>query len=98
MRFVRTLAPPLLAGGFIAGGMDVLAHPGARVKLAKPVGDRVAARLRCAHSDPKPAVALSAAIQIGGGSMLAAGILSRLAAPALGPTLVPTTPPPPPLL
>src|ERR1700730_15557639 len=98
MRFVRTLARPMLAGVFIAGGMDVLANPEPRAKLAKPVVDRVAAMVPFAPSDPKTAVALNAAIQIGGGSMLAAGILSRLARPARGPTLVPTTPPPPPLL
>ncbi|HEY4871577.1 MAG TPA: DoxX family membrane protein [Candidatus Dormibacteraeota bacterium] len=91
MRFVRTLARPLLAGVFIAGGMDVLANPEPRAKLAKPVVDRVAAMVPFAPSDPKTAVALNAAIQIGGGSMLAAGILSRLAALALATSLVPTT-------
>jgi putative oxidoreductase len=88
---VRTLARPMLAGVFIAGGMDVLANPEPRAKLAKPVVDRVAAMVPFAPSDPKTAVALNAAIQIGGGSMLAAGILSRLAALALATSLVPTT-------
>ncbi len=42
-------------------------------------------------SDPKVAVALNAAVQIGAGSMLAAGILARLAALALAASIVPTT-------
>jgi uncharacterized membrane protein YphA (DoxX/SURF4 family) len=88
---VRTLARPMLAGVFIAGGLDVLANPEPRAKLAKPVVDRVAAVVPLAPSDPKAAVALNAAVQIGAGSMMAAGILSRLAALALATSLVPTT-------
>src|SRR6202022_823571 len=91
MRFVRTLARPLLAGVFIAGGMDVLANPEPRAKLAKPVVDRVAAMVPMAPSDPTVAVTLNAAVHIGAGSMLAAGILSRLAALALATSLVATT-------
>jgi putative oxidoreductase len=88
---VRTVARPLLAGVFIAGGMDVLANPEPRAKLAQPVVDRVAAVVPFAPTDPKAGVALNAAVQIGAGSMLAAGILSRLAALALATSLVPTT-------
>ena len=88
---MRTLARPMLAGVFIAGGLDVLANPEPRAKLAKPVVDRVAAVVPLAPSDPKAAVALNAAVQIGAGSMMAAGILSRLAALALATSLVPTT-------
>lgn len=91
MRFVRTIARPMLAGVFIAGGMDVLANPEPRAKLAKPVVDRVAAAVPFAPSDPKAAVTLNAAVHIGAGSMLAAGILPRLAALALATSLVPTT-------
>src|ERR1700724_2065562 len=90
MRFVRTLARPLLAGVFIAGGMDVLANPEPRATLAKPVVDRVAAVVPMAPSDPTVAVTLNAAVHIGAGSMLAAGIFSRLAALALATSLVPT--------
>ena len=91
MRFVRTVARPMLAGVFIAGGMDVLANPEPRAKLAKPVVDRVAAVVPLAPSDPTVAVTLNAAVHIGAGSMLAAGIFSRLAALALATSLVPTT-------
>ena len=44
-----------------------------------------------APSDPKAAVGLNAAVHVGAGSMLAAGILPRLAAVALATSLVPTT-------
>jgi uncharacterized membrane protein YphA (DoxX/SURF4 family) len=91
MRFVRTIARPLLAGVFIAGGMDVLANPEPRAKLAEPVVDRVAAAVPFAPSDPKAAVALNAAVHIGAGTMLAAGVLPRLTALALATSLVPTT-------
>ena len=91
MRLVRTIARPMLAGIFIAGGMDVLANPEPRATLAKPVVDRVAAAIPVAPSDPKAAVTLNAAVHIGAGSMLAAGVLPRLAALALATSLVPTT-------
>jgi putative oxidoreductase len=91
VRIVRTVARPLLAGVFIAGGMDVLGNPEPRAKLAKPVVDKVAAVLPFAPSDSKAAVTLNAAVHIGAGGMLAAGILPRLAALALATSLVPTT-------
>ena len=91
MRLVRTVARLMLAGVFIASGMDVLANPEPRAKLAKPVVDKVAAFVPLAPSDPKVAVALNAAVHVGAGSMLAAGILPRLAAVALATSLVPTT-------
>jgi uncharacterized membrane protein YphA (DoxX/SURF4 family) len=81
----------MLAGVFIAGGMDVLANPEPRAKLAKPVVDRVAAVIPLAPSDPKVAVVLNAAVHFGAGGMLAAGILPRLEAFALATSLVPTT-------
>ena len=91
MRLARTVARPMLAGVFIAGGMDVLANPEPRAKLAKPVVDKAAAFVPLAPSDPKVAVALNAAVHVGAGSMLAAGILPRLTAVALATSLVPTT-------
>ena len=88
---VRTIARPMLAGVFIAGGMDVLGNPEPRAKLAKPVVDRVSAAVPIAPSDPTAAVTLNAVVQIGAGVMLAAGILPRLAALALATSIVPTT-------
>jgi putative oxidoreductase len=88
---VRTVAGPMLAGVFIAGGLDVLSKPEPRAKLAKPVVDRVAAMIPVAPRDPVTAVSLNALVHIGAGGMLAAGILPRLAALALAGSLVPTS-------
>jgi putative oxidoreductase len=91
MRFVRTLARPLMAGVFIVGGLDVLSKPEPRAQLAKPIVDKVAAKVPVAPSDPVAAVNLNALVHVGAGGLLAAGILPRLAALALAGSLVPTT-------
>jgi putative oxidoreductase len=91
MKIVRTIARPLLAGPFIAGGIGVLKNPEPRAKLAKPVVDRVASVVPFAPSDPLTAVKLNAMVHIGAGGLLAAGVMSRLAALALATSLVPTT-------
>jgi putative oxidoreductase len=91
VRVVRTIARPMLAAVFIAGGLDVLANPEPRAKVAKPVVDKVAAVVPGAPSDATHAVTLNAAAQLAGGGLLAAGIVPRLAALALATSLVPTT-------
>ena len=64
MKIARTIARPMLAGVFIAGGMDVLKNPEPRAKAAKPVVDKVAAAVPMAPSDPVTAVTLNANVQI----------------------------------
>ncbi|MDQ6709595.1 MAG: DoxX family membrane protein [Candidatus Dormibacteraeota bacterium] len=91
MSVIRSLARPLLAAPFILGGIAVLRNPGGRVEAARPVVERVASMMPIAPADPETAVRLNAAVQVGGGAMLAAGILPRLAALALATSLVPTT-------
>jgi putative oxidoreductase len=91
MKMVRTVARPMLAAVFIAGGMDVLKNPEPRANVAKPVVERVAAVLPMSPSDPVTAVKLNAMVHIGAGGLLAAGIMSRLAALALATSIVPTT-------
>jgi len=91
VKIVRTIAQPMLAAVFIAGGMDVLKNPEPRAKLAKPVVDWVASTVSMAPRDPVAAVKLNAMVQLGAGGMLAAGILPRLAALALATSVVPTT-------
>ena len=91
MRIARTLGRPLLAAIFIVSGLDVLAKPEGRAKAAKPVVDAVADVVRVAPRDPVTAVTINAIVHVGGGAMLAAGILPRLAALALATTMVPTT-------
>jgi len=81
----------MLAGVFIVSGLDVLANPEPRAKAAKPVVDMVASVVPFAPSDPVDAVKLNAAVHLGAGALLAAGVMSRLAAAALALSMVPTT-------
>ena len=91
MKIIREIARPMLAGVFIAGGMDVLSNPEPRAKVAKPVVDKVAAAVPIAPSDSLTAVSVNALVQIGAGGLLAAGIVPRLASLALAVSIVPTT-------
>jgi uncharacterized membrane protein YphA (DoxX/SURF4 family) len=91
VKVVRTIARPMLAGLFIVAGLDVLANPGPRAKIAKPVVDSVASVVPFAPTDPVDAVRLNAAVHLGAGVLLATGVMSRLAAAALAVSLVPTT-------
>lgn len=88
---VRTIARPLLAGIFIAGGLNALQNPGPRAEQAKPVVERMASAVRLLPRDPVTAVQLNAALHVGAGGLLAAGVLPRLAALALATSIVPTT-------
>lgn len=91
MKIVRTIARPMLAGVFIAGGMDVLKNPEPRAKVAKPVVDVVASKIPFVPADRTTAVTINALVHVGAGGLLAAGILPRLAALALATSIVPTT-------
>src|SRR5438874_12913821 len=88
---VRTIARPMLAAIFVVGGLEVLAKPGGRAKLAKPVVDKMAAAVPVLPADPVAAVSLNAVVHVGAGSLLMAGILPRLSALALAGSMVPTT-------
>ena len=81
----------MLAGVFIAGGMDVLAKPGPRAEMAKPVVDKIASVVPGAPADPVTAVSLNALVHVGAGGLLAASIVPRLAALVLAGSIVPTT-------
>ena len=91
MKIIREIARPMLAGVFIAGGMDLLSNPEPRAKVAKPVVDKVAAAVPIAPADPLTAVSANALVHIGAGGLLAAGIVPRLASIALAVSIVPTT-------
>ena len=77
----RSLARPLLASMFVAGGVDALRNPGGRVDAVRAAG----------LSEPEKLVQVNAATQLVGGLALATGRLPRLSALALAGTLVPTT-------
>ncbi len=91
MKLVRTIARPMLAGIFVVSGLDVLADPEPRAKIAKPVVDAVASVVPFAPTDPVDAVKLNAAVHVGAGLLLAGGVMSRLSALALAVSIVPTT-------
>jgi putative oxidoreductase len=91
MSVIRTIARPMLGGIFVLAGLDVLANPEPRAKMAKPVVDALAAAVPVSPKDPLTAVTLNALVHVVAGGMLAAGILPRLAALTLAGSLVPTT-------
>jgi uncharacterized membrane protein YphA (DoxX/SURF4 family) len=81
----------MIASIFIVSGLDVLANPEPRAKIAKPVVDKVASIVPFAPTDPVDAVRLNAAVHLGAGVLLAAGVMSRLSALALAVSMIPTT-------
>ncbi|MFS8477720.1 MAG: DoxX family protein [Micromonosporaceae bacterium] len=85
----------MLSGIFVVAGTQALMNPQRLVTRAKPVTDRMGPVLtRLDHrlpTDTKKLIRLNAAVQVGGGLMLATGILKRPAAVALAGSLLPTT-------
>ncbi len=81
----------MLAGVFIAGGMEALSNPEPRAQVAKPVVEKVARAVPFAPKDPVTAVSVNALVQLGAGGLLAAGIVPRLTSLALAVSIVPTT-------
>jgi uncharacterized membrane protein YphA (DoxX/SURF4 family) len=90
---IRRIARPMLSAAFIARGVDALRSPkpaadAARPtleglsKLPDPVGTNV-------PSDAETVARINAAVQIGGGLLLATGKLPRLASAALALSVVP---------
>ena len=77
----RTLARPLMASMFIAGGADTLRNPGARPAMVERAG----------LQDPDKLVRINGIAQLVGGLTLATGRLPRLSALALAGSLIPTT-------
>ena len=93
---VRRIARPLLSTIFIAGGIDALRNPAQRAAKASPLIDKSVETLPGAvtqkvPADPETLVKINAAVQIGGGALLATGKAPRLASLVLAGSLVPTT-------
>lgn len=89
---LRSLARPLLAGIFIAGGLDALRHAEDKVPAADPVAQPLASALPVdLPSDTTQLVRINAAVQVVAGASLALGVLPRVAAAALAVSIVPTT-------
>jgi putative oxidoreductase len=91
MNAVQLVARPLLAGVFVAGGIDVLRKPQPRAELASPVIEKLQELVPVLPGEPVTLVRANAAAQLAGGVMLASGRFPRLAALVLAGSLVPTT-------
>jgi uncharacterized membrane protein YphA (DoxX/SURF4 family)/gas vesicle protein len=90
---IRRIARPLLSALFIGQGLETLRNPKVTVDAAEPT----VAALRTLPepiggkipSDPETAARINAAVQVGGGLLLATGKLPRIASAALAFTVVP---------
>jgi putative oxidoreductase len=84
------LARPLLAGMFVAGGIDSLLHPEAKLQKAERVVTPLARMLNL-EADTKLLVRANGGLQLGAGLLLAMGVLPRPMAAGLATSLIPTT-------
>src|ERR1700757_154674 len=90
---IRRIARPLLSAVFIGQGVETLRNPKVTVDAAEPtmaalrtlpepIGGKI-------PSDPETAARINAAVQVGGGLLLATGKLPRIASAALAFTVIP---------
>jgi uncharacterized membrane protein YphA (DoxX/SURF4 family) len=90
---IRRIARPLLSAAFIGQGVEALRNPALTLEateptvaalrnLPEPYGDKVPA-------NPETAARINAAVQIGGGLLLATGKMPRIASAALAFTVIP---------
>lgn len=92
---VRRIARPLLSAVFIGQGIEALRRPEQAAETARPtveglhrLPEPAAAKI---PQDPETVARVTAAVQIGGGLLLASGKLPRLASAALAFTVVPAS-------
>jgi len=90
---IRRIARPLLSAVFIGQGLDSLRNPKAAADAARPtveglqaLPDPVASKI---PRDVETFARVNAAVQIGGGVLLATGKMPRLASAALACTVIP---------
>lgn len=81
----------MIASIFVIQGFQTLRSPERVVKQAEPVVRSLAEFLDFVPDDTAQAVRVNAAVQLGGGALLAMGWLPRLSALAMAASLVPTT-------
>ena len=92
MPLSRRIARPLLASAFIAGGLDAIRNPDAKIQSAPPQTNRpLAGSRRFIPNEPELLVRVNGAAQIGAGVLLATGRFRRLASLALIASIAPTT-------
>src|SRR5262249_48171265 len=90
---IRRIARPMLSAVFIGQGVDSLLNPKSAAEAAAPavsglqaMPDPVSSKV---PSDPETFAKINAALQIGGGLLLAAGRMPRVASAALAFTVIP---------
>ncbi len=90
---IRRIARPMLSAVFIGQGVDALLNPKPAAQAAQPtvsglqsLPDSVSSNI---PADAETFAQINAAVQIGGGVLLAAGKLPRLASAALALTVIP---------
>jgi uncharacterized membrane protein YphA (DoxX/SURF4 family) len=87
---LRTLIRPLLAAPFIVGGVNALreSKPPSQsaADVAVPIGKAIGL-----SSDAETLIKINAAVQVGGGVVMALGFVPRVASLVLSASLVPTT-------
>jgi len=84
------VARPRFAVRFVAGGLDAVRHPAAKLPKADIVIEPLEQAMGI-ETDPAELVRLNGIVQVSAGIALATGTLPHLAALALAGTLVPTT-------
>jgi uncharacterized membrane protein YphA (DoxX/SURF4 family) len=92
---VRRIARPLLSAAFIGQGLDALRSPQRAAETARPTVEGLKKLPEPAAtkvpSDPEVFARINAAVQIGGGLLLASGKLPRIASAALACTVIPAS-------
>ena len=90
---LRRIARPLLSVAFIGQGVNSLLNPKSAAEAAAPTVDGLQALPDSVSgsmpSDPETVAQITAAVQIGGGLLLATGKLPRVASAALAVTVLP---------
>jgi putative oxidoreductase len=91
MKASQSLARPLLASMFVAGGIDSIRNSEGKVKAAEAVVTPLSRAFPSITSDTETLIKFNGAVQVAAGSLLAIGKLKRLSALALIGSLIPTT-------
>src|SRR6201999_2342771 len=90
---IRRIARPLLSVAFIGQGINSLLNPKSAAEAAAPAVDGLQSLPgpvgSSIPSDPQTVAQVNAAVQIGGGLLLATGKLPRVASAALALTVLP---------
>jgi uncharacterized membrane protein YphA (DoxX/SURF4 family)/gas vesicle protein len=90
---IRRIARPLLSVAFIGQGVESLLNPKSAAEAAAPAVDGLQALpdsvARSLPDDPQTFAQVTAAVQIGGGLLLATGKLPRVASAVLAVTVLP---------